>query len=88
MQIWSNQQPTSQIQDSLYPNLHFLDAATTLYTEYINKGYDQQLVDKRVYKFLRRERDTLTIKPTAIRYRYQKQRLQARKQPPQVDPKQ
>jgi len=55
---------------------------------YINKGYDQQLVDKRVYKFLRRERDTLTIKPTAIRYRYQKQRLQARKQPPQVDPKQ
>ena len=53
----------------------FLDAATTLYTEYIDKGYDQRLVDKRVYKFLRRERDTLTIKPTAIKYRYQKQQL-------------
>jgi hypothetical protein len=65
----------------------FLDAATTLYTEYIDKGYDQRLVDKRVYKFLRRERDTLTIKPTAIKYRYQKQQLQASKQPKQVDPK-
>ena len=49
-----------------------LDAATKLYTEYIDKGYDQRLVDKRVYKFLRRERDTLTIKPTAIKYHYQK----------------
>ena len=57
----------------------FLDAATTLYTEYIDKGYDQRLVDKRVYKFLRRERDTLTIKPTAIKYCYQKQQLRARK---------
>ena len=57
----------------------FLDAATTLYTEYIHKGYDQRLVDKRVYKFLRRERDTLTIKPTAIKYRYQKQQRRARK---------
>ena len=57
----------------------FLDAATTLYTEYIDKGYDQRLVDKRVYKFLRRERDTLTIKPTAIKYRYQKQQRRARK---------
>ena len=46
----------------------FLDAATKLYTEYIDKGYDQRLVDKRVYKFLTRERDTLTIKPTAIKY--------------------
>ena len=45
----------------------FLDAATILYTEYIDKGYDQRL---RVYKFLRRERDTLTIKPTAIKYLY------------------
>ena len=50
-----------------------------LYTEYIDKGYDQRLVDKRVYKFLTRERDTLTIKPTAIKYRYQKQQLRARK---------
>ena len=57
----------------------FLDAATKLYTEYIDKGYDQRLVDKRVYKFLTRERDTLTIKPTAIKYRYQKQQLRARK---------
>ena len=57
----------------------FLDAATKLYTEYIDKGYDQRLVDKRVYKFLTRERDTLTIKPTAIKYRYQKQQRRARK---------
>jgi hypothetical protein len=59
----------------------FLDAATTLYTEYIDKGYDQRLVDKRIHKFLSRERDTLTIKPTAIKYRYQKQQLRARKLP-------
>ena len=45
------------------------DTAATLYTEYIDNGYDQRLVDERVYKFLRRERDTLTIKPTAIKYR-------------------
>ena len=57
----------------------FLDAATKLYTEYIDKGYDQRLVDKRVHKFLTRERDTLTIKPTAIKYRYQKQQRRARK---------
>ena len=57
----------------------FLDAATTLYTEYIDKGYDQRLVDKRVHKFLTRERDTLTIKPTRIKYHYQKQQLRARK---------
>ena len=48
----------------------FLEATTTRYSEYVGKGYDQRLVDKRVYKFLRRERDTLTIKPTAIKYRY------------------
>ena len=58
---------------------HFLEAATTNHTEYIDKGYDQRLVDKRLFKFLRRERDTLTIKPTAINYRYQKRRLQAHK---------
>ena len=56
---------------------HFLEAATTLYTEYIDKGYDQRLVDKSVETILRRERDTLTIKPTAIKYRYQKQQLKA-----------
>ena len=56
----------------------FLDAATTLYNEYIDRGYDQRLVDKRFYKFLRRERDALTIKPTAIKYRYQNQQLRAR----------
>ena len=31
--------------------------------------------------------DTLTIKPTAIKYRYKKQQVQARKQPNQVDSK-
>ena len=29
---------------------HFLDAATTLYTEYVDKRYDQRLVHKRVEK--------------------------------------
>ena len=57
----------------------FLDAATALYTEYIDKGYDQRLVDKRVYKFLRRKHDTFMIKPTAIKYRYQKQQCRTRK---------
>ena len=63
----------------------FLDAATILYTEYIDKGYDQRLLDKRVNKFLRREHPHDQTNSNQVSY--QKQQLQACKQSQEVDPK-
>ena len=54
---------------------------TSLYalTQFNTNELTLTLLTLMLEQFLRRERDTLTIKPTAIKYRYQKQQLSARK---------
>ena len=49
---------------------YFLEAATTLYSEFIQKGYQQQKVNLYFSKFLNRNKHKLNLKPTAVQYRY------------------
>jgi len=57
---------------------YFLEAATALYTEFMNKGYQQKKIDAYCHKFLTRNAQKLALKPTAVRYRYEKQQAASR----------
>ena len=49
----------------------FYKSAVSLYLDYYNKGYETITMNQYFYKFLKRNRQTVHLKPTAVQQRFQ-----------------